>query len=72
MLETDLLHTESKISGVSSVSEFKIFCASENYYECIYMTYYPQVGAEAANTLIFLHLRTRLFTPSRISRDCNK
>lgn len=36
------------------------------------MTYYTQVGSEAANTLIFLQLGTRLFILTRINKDYNK
>lgn len=58
--------------GASCASELKLSCTLGNYYECISMTYYSQVGSEAANTLPFLQLGTRLFTPSRTNKDYNK
>lgn len=72
VLEADLLLSETKILGASCVSELKLSYTLGNYYECISMTYYPQVGSEAANTLPFLQLGTRLFTLSRIKKDYNK
>lgn len=36
------------------------------------MTYYTQAGSEAAKTLIFLQLGTRLFILSRINKDYDK